>query len=73
MSTIFIDTLFVVAQISHRDQYHARAEEVAQRYEGYRFLTTDAVLLEIADSLARNFKAGAAQVIDGSSPRRMLK
>ena len=70
MSTIFIDTLFVVAQISQRDQYHARAEKLAQRYDGNRFLTTDAVLLEIADSLAKNFKAEAAQVVDGffSSP-----
>lgn len=63
--TVFIDTLFVVALINQRDQYHARAAELAERYEGERFLVTDAVLVEIGNALARNFKRQAVQVIDG--------
>jgi predicted nucleic acid-binding protein len=62
--TVFIDTLFVVALINQRDQHHARAVELAERYEGERFLTTDAVLIEIGNALARNFKRHAVEVID---------
>lgn len=61
---IFIDTLFVVALINQRDTYHAKANELADEYEGEPFFTTDVVLLEIGNSLARNFKAEAVQVID---------
>jgi predicted nucleic acid-binding protein len=62
--TIFIDTLFVIALINTRDQYHALAEKVAKRYEGSRFLITDAVLIEIANGLARGFKPQAVEVIE---------
>ncbi len=61
---IFIDTLFVVALINQRDQYHARAAELAERYDGERFLVTDAVLVEIGNALARNFKRQAVEVIE---------
>ena len=56
---IFIDTLFVIALINPRDQYHAKAAELATKYEGDTFLVTDAVLLEIGNGLARNFKQEA--------------
>ena len=61
---IFIDTLFVIALINPRDQYHARAIELASRYESHPFLVTDAVLLEIGNGLARSFKQEAIQVIE---------
>src|SRR5437763_1002364 len=35
----FIDTLFVVALINPRDQYHAKAAELAASYENSRLLT----------------------------------
>jgi uncharacterized protein len=60
---IFIDTLFVIALINPRDQYHAKATELATKYESDEFLVTDAVLLEIGNGLARNFKQEAIQVI----------
>jgi len=60
----FLDTLFVVALINQRDQYHSKAEELASHYEGRQFLTTDAVLLEIGNALARNFKEQAVEVIN---------
>lgn len=61
---IFIDTLFVIALINPRDQYHARANELAVKYEDNPFLVTDAVLLEIGNGLARSFKQEAIQVIE---------
>ena len=64
MSKLFVDTLFVVALVSHRDQYHERAIELAKEYESYPLLTTNSVPLEIGNSLARNFKAQAIQIIN---------
>lgn len=64
MTRIFVDTLFVVALVNPRDQYHSRAVELAGRYEGYPLLTTDGVLLEIGNALARNFKTQAIEIIE---------
>jgi predicted nucleic acid-binding protein len=61
---IFIDTLFVVALINPRDQYHAKATELAAKYENYPFLVSDAVLLEIGNGLARSYKQEAIEVIE---------
>ena len=60
----FIDTLFVIGLLNRRDQYHERAAELAARYEGRRFLITDAVLLEIGSALARQYRRQAAEVIE---------
>ena len=62
--TIFIDTLFVVALVNERDQYHQRAVELADRYEGFPFLITDSILLEIGNTLARNYKIQAIDIIE---------
>ncbi len=66
----FIDTLFVVALINQRDRYHEQATEMADLYEGQPLLTTEGVLLEIGNALARGYKAEAVEVIQGflSSP-----
>ena len=61
---VFIDTLFVVALINQRDAFHQKASELADEYEGEPLLTTDAVLLEIGNALARNFKQQAIEIID---------
>ena len=50
---IFLDTLFVVGLINRRDQYHRQALELSERLEGSSFLTTDVVLLEIGNALAK--------------------
>ena len=64
MSTrTFLDTLYVIALINQRDQYHGRTTELAAQYERRAFLTTDAVLLEIGNALARKFKQQAVEVI----------
>ena len=64
MKTTFIDTVFVVALVNCRDQCHARAVELAEQYEGQRFVVTDAVLIEIGNALARHYKREAAEAIE---------
>ena len=54
---IFIDTLFVIALINRRDQYHQQALDLAEQFEGALLLVTDAVLLEIGNTLARSYSA----------------
>lgn len=63
-SRIFVDTLFVVAQVNQRDQYHEKASQLADQFEGYPLLVTDAVLLEIGNALAHNFKKEAVAIIE---------
>ncbi|MBA3945045.1 MAG: type II toxin-antitoxin system VapC family toxin [Herpetosiphonaceae bacterium] len=61
---IFVDTLFVVALINTRDQYHSQAVALADKLEGFPLLITDAVLLEIGNALARNYKQEAVAIIE---------
>ncbi len=63
-SRIFVDTLFVVAAINRRDQYHEQARKIARQTAGYPLLTTDAVLLEVGNALARTHKSEAVGVIE---------
>jgi predicted nucleic acid-binding protein len=63
-SRIFIDTLFVIALINRRDQYHQQALELAKQFEGHPSLVTDAVSLEIGNALARGCKRGAVEIIE---------
>ena len=60
----FIDTLFVIALINPRDQYHDKAVELAGKYENQPLLVTNAVLLEIGNGLARNYKQEAIEIIE---------
>jgi predicted nucleic acid-binding protein len=61
---LFVDTLFVVALINRRDQYHAQATALAEKVDGQPLLITQAVLLEIGNALARGFKREAADIIE---------
>jgi uncharacterized protein len=61
---IFVDTLFVVALINQRDQYHQKAYELAEKLDRYSLLTTDAVLLEIGNALARSYKDESVEIIE---------
>ena len=61
---IFIDTLFVVALVNRRDQYHEQATKLAERLDGHPLLVTDAVLLEIGNALSRNYKEEAVRIMD---------
>ena len=60
---IFVDTSFVLALINERDQYHDQAEHLSHKFENSSLITTDAVLLEIGNALAKDFREEAVAVI----------
>src|SRR4051812_36481816 len=60
---IFVDTSFVLALINGRDQYHEQAVKLSHKFESSRLITTDAVLLEIANAMAKDFRAEAVAII----------
>ena len=64
MKTTFVDTLFVVGYTNDRDQYHEKALELADVYNRKPLLTTDAVLLEIGNTLSGRFRSQAIQTIE---------
>jgi hypothetical protein len=45
LNRVFIDTSFVVALVNEKDQHHNRAAELADLFDGYPLISTDAVLL----------------------------
>ena len=64
---VFLDTSYAIALASPKDQYHARAEALADELEQSRsrLVTTRAVLLEIGGSLARQrFRNAAVELLD---------
>lgn len=65
MNSIFVDTSFVIALVNTRDQHHVRATELADLFDGFHLVTTDAVLFEIGNALAKDFRKQAVEVIEG--------
>ena len=61
---VFVDTSFVLALINERDQYHQQAEALSFKFEESLLITTVAVLLEIGNALAKDFRREANAVID---------
>jgi predicted nucleic acid-binding protein len=58
------DTVFWVALVAQADQYHVRARAWSQRVTG-RLVTTDAVLIETANTLSRpDWRIHATRLID---------
>lgn len=64
MADTFIDTSFVIALTNQKDQYHLQALKLAAEFDKRPLITTDAVLLEIGNALARNFKQAGIQIIE---------
>ena len=60
----FVDTLFVVGYTNERDQYHEKALELAAIYNRQPVIITDAVLLEIGNTLSGRFRRQAIQTIE---------
>jgi len=60
----FVDTLFVVGYTNERDQYHEKALELAAIYNRKPVLVTDAVLLEIGNTLSGRFRQQQIQTIE---------
>lgn len=64
MNKIFIDTLYLIALINPKDQYHKKALFLGNEYKHSGFLTTDIILLEVGNALAKNYKNQALQLIN---------
>ncbi len=60
---IFVDTSFVIALINDKDQYYDQAQSLSYEFDNSPLVTTDAVLLEIGNALARDFRKEAIEVI----------
>jgi len=72
----FLDTAYVYASINTRDQWHTTARRWQQRVssEGRRLLTTQFILLEIADGLAAlQFRQQAVQLIDALENNKLVE
>ena len=65
MTETFVDTSFVIAVVNRRDQHHAEAMGLADLYDGEPLVTTEAVLLEIGNALANQYRAEAVATIEG--------
>lgn len=61
---IFLDTWFIRALLNARDAYHAQAKMLLPRVRSAReVLTTEAVLVETCNGLAKFNRAGAATFV----------
>src|SRR5882672_8100786 len=60
---IFVDTSFVLALINDCDQYHVQAEALSFKFEQSFLITTVAVLLEIGNALAKDFRDEANAIM----------
>jgi predicted nucleic acid-binding protein len=61
---IFVDTLFIVALINKRDQYHQKALALAKQFETYPLITTDAIFLEVGNALSSHYKNEAVELME---------
>ena len=61
---ILIDTVYILALINKRDQYHEQASQLVSKYKGYPMVVTDAVLLEVGNALARSHRLEAVEAIE---------
>lgn len=60
---IFVDTSFVIALINQKDQHYRQAESLSSKFENSQLITTDAVLLEIGNALAKDFRKEAIKIL----------
>lgn len=60
---IFLDTSFVIALINDRDENHQLAQALAWIFDDAELLTTEAILLEIGNGLADDFRPEAIEVL----------
>ncbi|ESQ12610.1 MAG: hypothetical protein N838_16600, partial [Thiohalocapsa sp. PB-PSB1] len=63
LEPLFIDTGYVIGLVNVTDAHHRRAVALADRYEGYPLVTTDAVLLEVGNALSRVARAEAVEIL----------
>jgi hypothetical protein len=53
MRTVFADAFYFVARLNRRDQHHERVIAFSRNFRA-RLVTTDWVLMEVADALAKS-------------------
>ncbi len=53
MNAVFADAFYFVARLKRRDQHHERVVAFSRNFRA-RFVTTDWVLTEVADALAKS-------------------
>ncbi len=63
MNKKFLDTSFTIALINDKDQYHGKAQEISPLYVRYYLVTTGAVLLEIGNAPAKDFRNEDSTVV----------
>jgi hypothetical protein len=66
LTPLFLDTAYIYALVNARDEWHERAVHWQQRivHEHRRLVTTQLILVEVADGLAAiRFRVQAAQVL----------
>ena len=66
-SEVFLDTAYAIALSVESDEYHQRAEELAEQLEAEktRLVTTRAVLLEIGNALSKKrYRKAAVKLLD---------
>lgn len=64
---IFADTSYFIALINEKDQYHQKAQDLAEVYIYHQLITTEAVLLEIGNSLFQITQTGDARNYQNSA------
>lgn len=67
MNKVFLDASYAIALSSPKDKHHKKALKLATELEvkGLKMVTTNAVLLEIGNSLAKfRFRQAAVELID---------
>ena len=76
MNRIFVDALYWVAVINPRDQWHARAVEVATNIEGRVLVTTESVLIELMNFFGEygpSFRLKTARLVQALLDREDLE
>jgi hypothetical protein len=64
LEQLFVDTGYVIALINENDRNHGQALALADNYDGYPLVTTDAVLLKIGNALSRIGRSQAVEISD---------
>lgn len=64
MTPLLIDSAYVIALVNRRDRYHTEAKALVRRYNNRKFIVTDAILFEIGNALAHNFRKAAGDIFD---------
>lgn len=67
MNKVFLDAAYAIALSAPNDQYHERAELLAEQLEanGSQLITTRAVMLEIGNALAKlRYRDAAIELLD---------